>query len=121
LQAQIDSISTSVSLTSSVLTELDQILGRNETSICSENVVWTASSSMQERSEVLREMDAILRKRVPDLTRISTMREKSGGSQSGMAATVLERLGWPFLERKMEMEEYACADVEFHHVCVAGL
>ncbi len=91
------SISKDVSLTSSVLKELGQILIQDEKSrICSENAVQTADDIVKECLGVFEEMERVLVKKLPHLG-------THDGEKAKRATVLLERLRWPYLQPKLEL------------------
>ena len=91
------SISKDVSLTSSVLKELGDILEKDQRSrICSKNAVQTANGIVQECLGVFEEMERVLFKKLPHLA-------SKEGEKAKRAVMVLERLKWPYLQPKLEL------------------
>jgi hypothetical protein len=90
------SISKDVSLTSSVLKELGQVLDKDgKAHLLSKNAVDTAGTVVNECLEVFQEMESILVKKLPNLS-----------TQSGRTpkpALLLERLRWPYLQPKLRL------------------
>lgn len=91
------SISKDVSLTSSVLKELGQILDTDQNQgarLCSENAVQTANGIVTECKEVFQELDEILLKKLP---------HRSQGDKATRATLALERLKWPFIQPRIQL------------------
>ena len=90
------SISKDVSLTSSVLKELGQILDKDgKVHLLSENAVDTADTVVKECLEVFQEMESILVKKLRNLS-----------TQAGKIARpvlLLERLRWSYLQPKLQL------------------
>lgn len=90
-------ISKDISLTSTVLKELGQILGRDEDekeSICSDNLVQTAGNTVKECLEVFEELDKMILKNMPNL---------SQGNKATRATMAMERLKWPFIQPRIQL------------------
>ena len=90
-------ISKDISLTSTVLKELGQILGRDEDEnerICSENLVQTAGDTVKDCLEVFEELDKIILKNMPNL---------SQGNKGTRATMAMERLKWPFIQPRVQL------------------
>lgn len=77
------SISKDISLTSSVLKELGQILGKDEGHLVSKNAVDTADTVVKECLEVFEEMESILVKKLPNL--------RTSGGKTPRPVLLLER------------------------------
>lgn len=91
------SISKDVSLTSSVLKELGQILDQDRhAKICSQNAVRTADDLVRECLGVFEEMEGLLAKKLPNLG-------IGVGEKAKRATVLLERLKWPYLQPKLEL------------------
>ena len=91
------SISKDVSLTSSVLKELGQVLEDDKKSkTCSQNAVQTADGIVKECLGVFEEMENVLVKKLPHL-------RPPSGEKSRRAKTLLEKLKWPYLQPKLEL------------------
>ena len=92
----ISAISNDVSLTSSVLKELGDLLKSDTSRIYSDNAVKTADAAVRECSKAFTEMDEMLLKKVPQL--------KNGDSaKQSRASLILERLRWPVIKGKIEL------------------
>ncbi len=89
------SISKDVSLTSSVLKELGQILGKDEEGLLSRNAIDTADTVAKECLEVFEEMESILLKKMPNL--------RTPGGKTPKAVLLLERVKWSYLQPKLQL------------------
>lgn len=92
----ISAISNDVSLTSSVLKELGNLLKSDTSRIYSDNAVKTADAVVQECSRTFQEMDEMLLKKVPHLHTGDTAKQSR-------ASLILERLRWPAIKGKIEL------------------
>ena len=91
------SISKDVSLTSSVLKELGQILDKDRhEKLCSENAVQTADGIVKECLGVFEEMERLLVKKLPNIG-------IGMGEKAKRASLLLERLKWPYLQPRLEL------------------
>ena len=89
-------ISKDVSFTSSVLRELGQVFENDTGRIHSDNATETAEAVVRECSDVFREMDTLLLKKVPNL-------KAESKDKKARAKTALERLRWPSIKGKIEI------------------
>lgn len=97
------SISKDVSLTSSVLKELGDLLENDSQShIFSKNAVQTADTVVKECLEVFQEMETILVKKLPSLSGQNGIRGAGGGKKS-KATALLERMKWGYLQPKLQV------------------
>lgn len=90
-------ISKDISLTSTVLQELGEILRRDQDekeSICSENLVKTAGNTVKECLDAFEELDSMILKNMPNL---------SQGHRATRATMALERLKWPFIQPRIQL------------------
>jgi len=93
------SMSKDVSLTSSVLKELGQILDKDrESGLLSETAVQTANGIVKECLKVFRQMDTRLVKKLPNLSMSKC--ERKGGKRSS-PFQLLERLNWSYLQPRL--------------------
>ena len=91
------SISKDVSLTSSVLEELGQMLDKDRhMRVCSQTALETADGIVKECLEVFEGMDKMLVKKLPHLG-------PGNGEKAKRAMVLLEKLKWPYLQPKMEL------------------
>ena len=93
------SISKDVSLTSSVLKELGQILDtdrKGNSRFLTQTAVKTAEDVVKECLEVFEEMESIIIKKLPNL-------KTSGLEKASKATVILERLKWPYLQPKLQL------------------
>lgn len=97
------SISKDVSLTSSVLKELGDLLENDRQShIFSKNAVQTADTVVKECLEVFQEMENIMVKKLPSLSGHDGIREPNRGKKS-KATALLERMKWGYLQPKLQL------------------
>ena len=92
-------LSKDVSLTSSVLKELGQILendGKVDAKFLTRTAIKTADEVVKECLEVFKEMDTIIVKKMPNL-------RAPGVQKSSKATVLLERLKWPYLQPKLQL------------------
>lgn len=90
-------ISKDISLTSTVLKELGEILGRDldeKERICSENLVQTAGNTVKECLDVFEDLDKMILKNMPNL---------SQGHRATRATMALEKLKWPFIQPRIQL------------------
>ena len=90
-------ISKDISVVSTVLKELGQILGRDEDNkerICSDIFVLTAGNTVKECLEVFEELDKMILKNMPNL---------SQGNKATRATMALEKLKWPFIQPRIQL------------------
>ena len=86
-----------VSLASSVLKELGQILGKDQEeskSLCSKNPVQRADGTIKNCLRVFKEVDDIVVKRCPHL---------SQGDKARRATLILERMKWPLVQPRLQL------------------
>jgi len=92
----VTSISKDVSLTSSVLKELGAKLHKDEgCKFLTNTAVKTADDVVKECLEVFQEMENIVVKKLPNL-------RAPGLEKASKATILLERLGWPYLQPKLQ-------------------
>ena len=90
-------ISKDISLTSTVLKELGEILRRDQEEkdrICSENLIQTAGNTVKECLDAFEELDKMILKNMPNL---------SQGHRATRATMALERLKWPFIQPRVQL------------------
>ena len=90
-------ISKDISLTSTVLKELGEILRRDQEekeSICSENLVQTAGNTVNDCLDAFEELDKMILKNMPNL---------SQGHRATRATMALEKLRWPFIQPRVQL------------------
>ncbi|KAK0512757.1 hypothetical protein JMJ35_004774 [Cladonia borealis] len=90
-------ISKDISLTSTVLKELGEILRRDQDEkerICSENLVQTAGNTVKDCLDAFEELDKMILKNMPNL---------SQGHRATRATMALERLKWPFIQPRIQL------------------
>ena len=93
------SISKDVSLTSSVLKELGQVLDadrKGDSRFLTQTAVKTADDVVKECLEVFEEMESIIVKKLPNL-------RAPGLEKASKASLLLERLKWPYLQPKLHL------------------
>jgi hypothetical protein len=93
----IKDISNDVSLTSTVLKELCQILQSDESHVVSENAVEATSQTVKECLLVFEQLNDALDKSLANLG----VGQSNGKAKRGLVA--LEKLKWPFKQNKMEL------------------
>jgi hypothetical protein len=93
----IKEISNDVSLTSTVLKELCQILQADESHVVSENALEATSQTVKECLLIFEQLNDALDKSLGNLG----MLENKGKAKRGKVA--LEKLKWPFKQNKMEL------------------
>ena len=89
-------ISKDVSLTSSVLKELGRVFENDKGRIHSDRATETAEAVVQECWDIFREMEALLLKKVPNLTSGSM-------DKNARARIMLERLRWSSIKGKIDL------------------
>ena len=90
-------ISKDISLTSTVLKELGEILRRDQEEkerICSENLIQTAGNTVKECLDAFEELDKMILKNMPNL---------SQGHRATRATMALEKLKWPFIQPRVQL------------------
>jgi len=92
----IKEISNDVSLTSTVLKELCQILKADESHVVSENAIEATSQTVKECLSIFEQLNDALDKSLENLGLL----ESKGKAKRGKVA--LEKLKWPFKQNKME-------------------
>ncbi|TVY32320.1 hypothetical protein LOCC1_G007871 [Lachnellula occidentalis] len=93
----IQDISNDVSLTSTVLSELSQILQADESHVVSENALETTRQTVKECMSIFEQLDHALDRSLRNLGIL----ENKGKAKRGRVA--LEKLKWPFKQNKMEL------------------
>ncbi|TVY14541.1 hypothetical protein LARI1_G007302 [Lachnellula arida] len=93
----IQEISNDVSLTSTVLSELCQILQADESHVVSENALEATRQTVNECMSIFEQLDDALDRSLRNLG----MLEEKGIARRGRVA--LEKLKWPFKQNKMEL------------------
>lgn len=93
----IKDISNDVSLTSTVLKELSQILQTDDSRVVSENAVEATSQTVKECLWIFEQLNDALDKSLGNLGLLET----KGKAKRGRVA--LEKLKWPFKQNKMEL------------------
>ena len=90
-------ISKDISLTSTVLKELGEILRGDQEEkerICSENLIQTAGNTVKECLDAFEELDKMILKNMPNL---------SQGHRATRATMALEKLKWPFIQPRVQL------------------
>ena len=90
-------ISKDISLTSTVLKELGEILRRDQEEkerICSENLIQTAGHTVKECLDAFEELDKMISKNMPNL---------SQGHRATRATMALEKLKWSFIQPRVQL------------------
>lgn len=91
------SISKDVSLTSSVLKELGEVLDKDgETQKLTPTAIGTADTVVKECLDVFQEMETMLVKKLPHL-------HVHDANKASKATKLLERLKWPYLQPKLRL------------------
>ena len=86
-----------VSLTSSVLKEVGQVLRKDQTSrTYSPEAIKTATAIVTECSEVFTEMERVLVEKVPNIS-------SNRGDRTSRATMALERFKWPYWQPKLQL------------------
>lgn len=95
----IKNISNDVSLTSTVLKELSEILNADDANHVSDRAIDAAQQTVTECLAIFEELDRALDKSLGNLGAL----DRDGKKKLNRSAATLERLKWPFKQTKMDL------------------
>lgn len=99
----ISSISNDVSLTSTVLRELCQIIKSDDAHVVSENAILATKQTVDECLKIFGELDDALNKCLVRMGLDIGKNDEERKLRKGKGNVVLERLKWPFKQPKMDL------------------
>lgn len=98
----IKSISNDVSLTSTVLKELCQVIKLDDGHVVSENAILATKQTVEECLKIFSDLDDALTKSLSNMGK-SDIGDSEKQRKANRGTAALERLKWPFKQSKMEL------------------